>query len=137
MGFLARDALAVDQGAGRHHRIGAENRDRPDVAALTHGRARPHDGPDHLGVGRHMAAVHEHRVTDECACDHDTAASEYAAFHPGAGFDDTIGEDHRGTHDLALHLPLAFEQHTIPPISQAWGHHRASLAVDVVEVRLE
>ena len=46
---LARDTLAVDHRSGGHHRVGAENRHRPDVSPLADNGTGAHDGTGHLG----------------------------------------------------------------------------------------
>ena len=63
--FLPCDALAVDHRSGRDHGVGAEDRHRADIGALPDDGTRSHDGARDLGVGGHMAAVHQHAVTDD------------------------------------------------------------------------
>ncbi len=60
--FLAGDTFTVDHRSRRNHRPRAQDRYWSDIAPLTHRGAWPHDRTDHLGIGGHMATLHQHRI---------------------------------------------------------------------------
>src|SRR5580704_1016468 len=82
---LSRDPLAVDQCARGDHGVSAQHRDRPHITALSDDGPRAHDGAGNLGVGGDVAALHEHRISDDGAGRDYRTRSDDAVFHPCPG----------------------------------------------------